>query len=461
MSSDNELGYETDHGPTDTDFTYASLYAQNAIARDTCQLKPDKWQWFEEPCGFPCPFDDRACVCGYCALTQQGCSDYSHYPYFDCKRKEKTCVIDGQSKSCTVCDYSPKLDTHTFGIDTHMADGPYTVDGALDYVNAGSVCDKRNRCYAGDSVDVDCDTAEENELSCAPILERKPYYMLTSLTCTRDKDCKASDDYPNMPGICSNSDTGEASGNCYDIAVCYPDTQDSNVSTVCYLAGLGGLCSSTDVDTAGFCYEQDHYYTEWRKNFQPWADVTPRDVCVVAIPEYRRWCEMPWTRPGGNSPGMSQHASETAEQSFDLNGRIENQWKTRWKQPFYYDPDSGQCYITRDYCTKPINTEGGFDVSYGNQHEYFMFTTCDTSNDFVHSGKDCCSGFLQSLSQFFFGKTLTADFMDVLNGDISVYEFAKISNENYAMVTFFSDRALKRIRRVEVKDFATDRKSVV
>jgi hypothetical protein len=460
--SDNDKGYVTGHAPTTADFRYAQLYADAKARKQACDSSAD-WQWVEEECGFPCPFEDpSACSCGYCALTETGCAAYSHYPFFDCARVSKQCKIDGVERECRVCQYEPKLDVDVFGVDTHVADGPYlSPPNAAVYVGkqGGSCSATPQSCGPGDSLDVDCERAAEANLACAPILPRRPYNMLTSVRCTPDDNddtgdeglpsaqCAPTSTQPDLTGRCSRS------GYCFKQTTnCRPDTDGSHVSTLCAIpgVGLGGLCSSNRTDTDGFCYEPDHTYTEWRTDFQSWPGGPVRGACVAALPEYRRWCEMPWTRPGVNE----SDADLVAENGMDVQQRINRQWRTRWRQPFYYDDSSGQCYVTRDYCRKSAVTEGGYDQSYGHGKDYIITTTCNTSPYFVESGMDCCTGVWQGLARFFFGQTLTADFKNLVEGKITPWEFAKISNENYALLTFFSDRRLKRLVDVVARDFA-------
>ena len=452
-TSDKKLGYADGHGPTPTDLNYAIMYATSRIAKETCEQNSDHWQWIEEDCGYPCPFDDPSlCQCGYCALTKNGCDNYSHYPFFDCTRVNKTCIIDGVSKPCTVCDYSPKLDQ---GLkDKHIADGPTiaSIDPTIEYYNEGGSV--MNNCHAGDSVSVNEKHASENSLTCRPKPKTNPYYILSNIGCLPDKDgetlsgsCKPTKTN-NLVGTCSSS-SRNTPGWCNQIVPCKPDTDGSGSSMICALAGLGGLCSSEDTKVEGHCYENTPFYAEWIKDFQQWKDSPVRDTCVVAVPEYRRWCEMPWTRPG-----KTEVKEEQEKFGGNLNEIINNEWETKWKQPFYYDRDTSKCYVTRDYCHKDVISEGGFSMSYGKGKEFLVFSTCDTTDHFVESGKDCCTGIWQSLEQFFFGRTFSAELKSVLEGKISVLEFLKLSNSNYALVTFFSDRRLKTLHRIELKDFA-------
>ncbi len=71
------------------------------------------------------------------------------------------------------------------------------------------------------------------------------------------------------------------------------------------------------------CRDSNVYpYTEWR------ADTSHPNggVCILGNPFFRRWCETPSSRSDSSVPGETNVT------------------------PFAYDPSSGNCYVTKNYC---------------------------------------------------------------------------------------------------------------
>lgn len=167
------------------------------------------------------------------------------------------------------------------------------------------------------------------------------------------------------------------------IALTYDATDNSN-------------CSTTPTANA-FCYAPETPYTEWRTGFTTFNGGPTEDACVQSFSDARIWCEMPWTRPVGiGSDGLPTMPC----------------WKTIYKQPFYYRQEDGKCYITKSYCENNLS-EGGFDGSYGDAHDYIVLQNCThpqgESNE-IQSGYDCCTSLSSSIAQFFFGQTIPAEF---------------------------------------------------
>jgi len=200
---------------------------------------------------------------------------------------------------------------------------------------------------------------------------------------------------------------------------------------------LGGRCSGIN-GADGVCYPNPTDFTLFMKNYKVWSDGETRDRCLAHVPEFKRWCEMPWTRPGDNTDYDKKVLGE----------QIEKWWRQKWRPPFYYNPDDAQCYVTKTYCENSPNTGGGFEANFGMSHDYIgeFIQGCTHphgKDDAVREGYDCCADLGSSVAQFFFGRTMTADLKDVLSGNISVKTFFESSNPARALGDYLSDERLK------------------
>ena len=398
--------YEPGHAPTNIDVNNATLYGYYRVQKDICDADPATRQWVSQPCPFPCPDvaaekDGAECACGYCAFTEAGCKQYSHYPYFDCTRIDVPCNIGGRT-TCSMCQFAPKITDSALLKDIHGADGPYLTEEERALVPKGQ------SCFPGDAkAVVDAKAAADLGMTCTPPPVATPYLV---------------DGAP---------------------VECVPDADGNGKSADCQVAG--SLCSSSTTNTKGTCLTPTNWYTEWRHGFQQWPDEAPRDACVAVVPDVRRFCEMPWTRSAMDGKSADDYNPS-------MNDRIESSWQSRWRPPFYYDEHEGRCLITRSYCKNSPVKHGGYGMGYGSAQDYFLWSDCKThhmGDAQVWAGADCCTTFWASMFEFFFGRTLLADVTALVHGQLSPAQFfTRARTPNYALFQFLSDARLKHKRRV-------------
>ena len=305
------------------------------------------------------------------------------------------------------------------------------------------------------------------------------------------RSCAANSDCADIDGVCS--------GVCQTSVTCKPDKDTEYYSKDCD-ASLGGWCSSNDTKTAGFCFspvKQPYYFdgapavcttsadcnnflggscsapapapasatdpakavkgvcvqtsnfVNSRKQMQVWEGGETRDRCMVDIPEFKKFCTMPWTR--SNSDGSED------DQSKSLGENVATGWKSRWRPPFFYNEDDGTCLVTKEYCTASVNKGGGLGAGFGDAKSYgLLLNDCknpDGHSNSVHTGYDCCTPIGLSLAQFFFGHALTADLKDLTTGNINFVQFAAASSDNRALLEYFSDARLKQNVTLRARDY--------
>jgi hypothetical protein len=387
--------------PTQTDISNAIAYANDRIYKEFAEANPDKYTWYPDiTTRYPCP-EGVECESGKVKFTKKGCLDQSFYPFYDCKRRSVPCNTT-DSKKCEICDY-------TISGKNHTAHGPYRVDP--DSVP--------NFCEPGDSIYPE-DSTKSNILCQGDTVDPEPYLMDGKVVeCTTDDECR--------------------------------------------ILGVGGVCGITEgLKSYHKCYDDPTSapYLEWRDELQMWEGLpTDKNVCIYTIPHYRRWCEMPWTRPGG---GNEQHDEDF---TIPLEKRIQQFWKTKARPPFWYNTDNGECHISKSYCTNSLDA-GGFDSGFGVAKKYWMFSNCEYPENHdkeINSEYDCCTSLGQSIEQFFFGRTLTAELKDLIQGGSDNFwgnlgEFLEKTGDGTIAAAFrtlinvFSDPRLKENLRLEIQD---------
>ncbi|MCH9716856.1 MAG: hypothetical protein K0U52_07190 [Gammaproteobacteria bacterium] len=381
-------------GPTQTDLANAFAYARDKLSKELCQSN-DAYTWNPQlTTQYPCP-EGLTCESGTCKFSQQGCESHSFYPYYDCTRNSVDCNVNADG-SCDVCHYVIENDQST-------TDGPFSPDLSMP-----------PGCHPGDEIYQD--NPGPGYLCQGQIHDPDPYKVDgQKIACTSDVDCQ--------------------------------------------LKGAGGSCGVTKgLKSYGYCHENVHPYLEWRPSVQLWNDQPPAtNVCVQTVPMFRRWCEMPWTRPGVGDQNKPEDFTQPLET------RIQDFWKTKARPPFYYDKQTGQCHMTKTYCTGDLDA-GGADAGYGSGDDYWAFSTCsypDGEDLEINTKYDCCTALGQSIEEFFFGKTLTSELKDLLTegkGDGWVWAnegkfIASLGEDAWnGISSFFSDPKLKEELKVELED---------
>lgn len=369
------MDYQQGHEPTDADENNAIYYATMNQNRTICLSDPVNYVWKEDPVlAYPCP-EGLTCYSGSCEFTKQGCQNFSTLPYFDCKRKTVPCSFGNGQETCEMCDWS--LD----GVSTPC---PVVGSPALTDADQASLGQNAVFCRPGDLKYSPNDNKPdlcrpEQQAGCPGVSppNMTPYEINgAKVSCNCDDDCS----------------TNGAGGKCM---IPPPDSSTLPKPT-------GDKCSDTPSSPA-YCYPPDGVYTEWRQGFTEFNGAPQEDVCVQTFASAKQWCEMPWTRP--------------TVPNADNTGADPPCWKTQFKQPFYYRQDDGKCYITKSYCENTSNT-GGFDGSFGDAKHYWMFSDCVTpqgDGNEIQAGYDCCTSLGQSFANFFFGKSIPAEFDNLKN----------------------------------------------
>lgn len=412
--------------PTPQDWSNAYDYGRQKAIKRICEQHPDKYRWVSSaPPPYTCP-EPLTCDFGKCEFTEGGCNDASELSYFDCTREEKACHTASQGdSSCNICQFKIRS---KFSNDFDTPDIP-----------AGERCTTEGcaSCRPGDmryfyrtnpteDSKLDEDPVATRAL-CKPVWDPEPYLVDGHpVACTKDLDCAAA--------------AGGAGGRCMLYGV-PPNTQKRRASGFCVDPGLG--------------------YLEYRKGYTNFGTEPPKDQCVRTMAQFRKWCEMPWTRP---DPRHDDDMSQTLEE------RIKKSPETKMHPPFYYDDASGKCYMTKEYCSNAV-IHGGFETSFGNAHKALggMFTGCTYPHgrkNSVREGYDCCTPGAQSFAQFFMGRTLVSEMRDVATGKLDYNEFLRnnpkviasdvLSGVAFAGMSLFflSDETLKQDRVLVYQDLA-------
>lgn len=368
------MDYQQGHEPTDADENNAVYYATMNQNRAICLSDPVNYVWKEDPVlAYPCP-EGLTCYSGSCEFTKQGCQNFSSLPYFDCKRKSVPCSFGNGQETCQMCDWDIEPD----GLDGKPC--PTLTSPSLTDEDKTALGDDAPFCRPGDlkysPSDNTPDMCRPSQSAGCPGLvpPLKPYEVNgATVPCNCDDDCSTN----GAGGKCMIPPTGSSST---------PQPLPS-----------GSTCSDKPASPA-FCYPPDGVYTEWRQGFTAFDGAPQEDVCVQTFASAKQWCEMPWTRPTvPNAAG---------------DGPDPPCWKTQYKQPFYYRQDDGKCYITKSYCENEIG-QGGFNGSFGDSKEYWIVSDCITpqgDGNEIQAGYDCCTALGQSFANFFFGKSIPAEF---------------------------------------------------
>lgn len=386
--------YQPGHEPTDTDEANALYYATMNQRRNICLSDPVNYAWKEDPVlAYPCP-EGLTCYSGKCEFTKQGCESFSTLPYFDCKRKSVPCSFGNGQETCEMCDWdiSP---TGLTGLPCPEVGSP-----ALTAADAQALGDDAKYCRPGDLLinptptgntpapTDPCRPAQANP--CPGLPNNATPYTINGqkVSCNCDDDCS----------------TNGAGGKCM---------MPSSDGTAPKPVPSDNKCAATT--SPAYCYPPDGIYTEWREGFTEFNGAPQEDVCVQTFASAKQWCEMPWTRP------------TTA--SADGKSADPPCWKTQFKQPFYYR--QGKCYVTKSYCENNVGY-GGYDSSFGDSHDYWILSGCTTpqgDGNEVQEGYDCCTSLGSSFAQFFFGKSLPAEFDNLRQ--YASQEFSGVSPETY------------------------------
>lgn len=376
------MDYQAGHEPTETDENNALLYAAMNQNRNICLSDPVNYVWKENAVvGYPCP-EGLTCYSGTCEFSKQGCQNYSTLPYFDCKRKSVPCSFGDGQETCEMCDW----DIEPSGLTGLPC--PVTGDPALADADAKALGDQANLCRPGDNrfspTDPTADLCRPAQSFSCPGLPSplQPYEVNGSkVECSCDDDCI----------------TNGAGGKCL-----IPPPSSAPPGTAPTTLPTGSTCGGT-YPSQPYCYPPDPTYTEWREGFTAFDGAPQEDTCVLTFASSKQWCEMPWT-----------HFTTPSDDGKTADPPC---WKTQFKQPFYYRQEDGKCYITKSYCENNLGN-GGFHGSFGNGHDYWVLSTCTTpqgSDNEIQSGYDCCTSLGSSFAQFFFGKTLPAEFDNLRN----------------------------------------------
>lgn len=423
-------------GPTSTDYVHAMMYAADTVAREVCESNPDIYTWVSSTTTrYPCP-EGLACNAGECKFKKDACLARSQLPYHDCARRAVPCDTS-PSGLCEVCDYSIEAG--------HTIIGPFT--------NATTPVG----CVAGDDVYVDqdpyptameayrdghteCETTADcaDGATCGIDVNDLVTYGRCTVPCSTAAECERF----NSTAICGTvTDEKSLDGRCFipratpvPLSTCPPTTYDpppysvlqyadAEMTSVKYAPvpcvtdeqcvvrpGVGGVCGREPGRAAyGFCVDPARPpYLEWRDEIHMWDDLPPvKNMCVQTLPYMRQWCEMPWTRAGVNEDDYTLPLSE----------RVRQAWKTKARPPFWYNEGTGQCHVTKKYCTNNLKN-GGYSAGYGKSLDFWLGSACTDSTSLdIKDGFDCCTTVGDAISQFFIGRTLTTDFRELVTGD--------------------------------------------
>lgn len=377
--------------PTAVDYNNAMLYAQHKRNKAICLAHPDLYTWVpDKVVSYPCP-TGLTCESGTCVFTETGCRAASTLDYFDCKRKVVDCEIptrpDGK---CEVCE---------FAINGYNFTPPVVPDGTL----APSTCGPGDVKYlqTTKSSNEDGTPIDASKLWCKGMTYDPEPYLIDGqpVSCTSDVDCG--------------------------------------------LTGAGGQCMLIPERKAtNKCVDTGNGYLEWRKNYTQWEGAPAQDACVTNLTLFKKWCEMPWTRPP---------TKKEENLSVSLTDRIKLYPQVKMHPPFYYDDYSGRCYVTQPYCSNSI-PDGGFHTSFGVSKEYLAgtFTSCtypEGRKKHVQEGYDCCTPLGQSVGEFFIGRTLMSQYAELNSGELTFGQFMNQNGNAVHVGEFLSDERFKEVYR--------------
>lgn len=473
------LGYIV--APTSHDIKSAQLYAQNKVNKEVCESNKDNWKWVPDNItGYPCP-EGLECNSGKCIFTPKGCVEAGTYNAYDCKRESLPCHIDGKDRTCDVCVFDinawGKMRTPEIASGESYTMGCYPGDEKYPQMKFKGDTDFETfvppRCpglmYSnmpmpyinedenGKPVNVQCFNDDECEGDRAPQVGGRGICITTSNFPDIVTDDEKKYPYFNMCTLAPYDPTpyifnGEE--------VSCDKTSVENGNFMCQMLGAGGACISQHdfplSKNQGKCYDNgagggDFGYLEWRNNVAVWEGEPTQSQCVRALPQSRKWCEMPWTR-GGKEQDSPQK---------DLAQKMVDDHKSKLHPPFWYDQNTGKCHITRHYCEASLG-EGGYDSSFGEAHEYLagMVSRCGGSaycgdekvKCQVADKYDCCTTTAASFEHLVMGRTMSAYLKDTIDGKISPEEFTNTS-VGLALYSLLSEDALKMNKQIVTPDF--------
>ena len=416
--------------PTQVDMDNSYTYAINKVMKEVCELPQFKgiYEWKEDPIvPYPCPFG-LTCNSGTCVYTGDGCTAAANLSFFDCKRREVECYLPHSSTDngkCYICDFQIE--------DERLKQGPDVAEN--EFGTFTTFCAPGDKKYLRKTNPED-DTDPENDTSTyvcqGATFNPDPYRMRTQTEMGESKSCADAckaylwNGEPNCEVEEGYPDPG-ADGNCRCTCSVACENDDD-----CTGYGAGGACMlyeylyddktkafSTTEKTKAYkkCVDPGTPYLEYRKNFSLWTDVEGSSQCVQTIPEFRKWCEMPWVRPGSNP----ERNDLNVLQRIDLHPQVKRH------PPFYYDTSTGQCFSTKTYCTSTV-PDGGFQTNFGENIAYLggIFTDCKNpshNSAEIREGYDCCMPLGISVATFFTGKSFLLSLENVVTGEISFSEF--------------------------------------
>lgn len=383
--------------PTNQDISNAFMYAQNRLYKQVCESDPENYTWVpDDIVPYPCP-EGLECFSGRCVFNEKGCRSSSSLGYYDCKRTTENCKLPTRPDgTCEVCEFK-------------IRNGEFTTPQSND-PNVPYGCSPGDTQYIKyTNPDEDKEKANETDkyMCQGSVYDPEPYTINgkdgpQKIACKSDSDCSANG----------------AGGRC----MLYPERK-----------------------ATGYCVDPGAGYLEYRKNYTQYNEIAGRDQCVAALPVFRKWCEMPWTRPYTPDDNLAE----------PLDVRIKRHPQTKMHSPFYYDDYSGQCYVTDHYCSASV-PNGGFNTGYGNSNEYLegVFSSCSGSREGnqIKEGFDCCTPFGLSVANFFSSRTFTSVIEGVAKGEMSPEELLVLVPGVVPAAQFLSDDRLKHHKIIATLD---------
>lgn len=470
--SKQNMAFSAGHGPTSTDYTYATWYAQDVMDKEECLAHPDKYDWISSSVvRYPCP-EGLECETGVCKFKEDACKSMSELPYYDCVRRKVSCNTH-PSGECEICDYSISLGRNITGPyipeSESPPDGCYAGDSKYPEelphpfphtsppLSLDGFCENNEQCVAGST----CVLAEPEEAIEA-----------SGQPCTSAEDCGGGRSVCSTAGYCVSDTVYEGNcvykcettedclhldptaqcginpadaalhGRCYippvsDLkpSLCNPPVDNVTPYTVsmyegegdertvvakpvpcetdqhCYIPpGVGGQCGRDPTsETYGLCYDTSTApYLEWREEVNMWDGLPPSKNVCMET--------MPFPRKWCEMP-WTRAGPEEDDPMLPLDDHVKAGWKSRARPPFWYDERDSTCHITRPYCVSNLKN-GGFSAGYGKSQDYTLVSICSGGQpEEIVEGYDCCTKVGDAIGEFFLGRTITTDFRELVEGD--------------------------------------------
>lgn len=181
------------------------------------------------------------------------------------------------------------------------------------------------------------------------------------------------------------------------------------------------VCSNDkDCGDGDKCMISSPPYLEWYdEDIKIGNNTYEGDKCYWVLDQYKRWCEMPWTRTDSKT-----NPPKASAKKMDI-------------PPFHYDASKGSCKTTKTYCNN-------FFQEFGKPKDYVLFQNCtNKTSNIIDDSKDCCTNLGDSIGQFFLGKTIE----DCI---------AHPSKCNDKIFDFYCDKQLKKNIKLIKEDFLPD-----